>query len=180
MTIRPGTLRGSRPHPDPFRRRSGGWGAPVTILVALVLGACSDGPRDIQVGAEDCAHCRMMVSEHVFAAQLITDRGRPYVFDSIECMAEFLDEGEEIPQERVRSLWVTDFNVPGRWIGVADAHFLRSQDLRSPMGLNLSAYGSESEARENRALFGGEILTWEEVRDVVAATRLVGGHAHAH
>jgi copper chaperone NosL len=162
------------------RRALGGWAPRLAICLALVLGACSDGPRDIQVGAEECAHCRMMVSEHSFATQLITDRGRPYVFDSIECMAEFLDAEEEIPQDRVRSLWVTDFNEPGRWLGVEDAHFLRSRDLRSPMGLNLSAYASESEARESQADFGGEVLTWTEVRELVATTPVVGGHSHAH
>jgi copper chaperone NosL len=147
--------------------------------VALLLAACGSGPREIQVGAEECAHCRMLVSESRFAAQLVTDRGRHYVFDSIECMAEFLDEGTEVPEDRVRALWVTDFGSPGHWIAAEDAHFLRSEELRSPMGMNLSAHALADVARDHREDFGGEVLTWSQVRTLVAGTTVPGGGGHS-
>ena len=146
----------------------------------LLAGGCGDGPRAIQVGAEECAHCRMLVSENRFAAQLVTDRGRSYVFDSIECMAEFLDDGVEVPEDRVGSLWVTDFSEPGHWLDAREAHFLRSEELRSPMGLNLSAHAAEAGAREHREAFGGEVLRWTEVRDLVARTPVRGGGGHSN
>jgi copper chaperone NosL len=157
-----------------------------SALVAglILLSGCADGPRDIQMGAEECAHCRMMISEERFAAQLVTDRGMGYVFDSIECMAEFLDDAAEVSEDRVRSLWVTDFARPGEWVPAGEAHFLRSETLRSPMGLNLSAYSRGEDAREMQREHGGEILSWEAVRDVVAATDVIrsrgGGHNHGH
>jgi copper chaperone NosL len=152
----------------------------LVLLVPLLAGGCGDGPRAIQVGAEECAHCRMLVSENRFAAQLVTDRGRSHVFDSIECMAEFLDDAVEVPEDRVGSLWVTDFSEPGQWLDVGDARFLRSEELRSPMGLNLSAHATEAEAREHQAAFGGELLNWGEVRDLVAGTPVRGGGGHSH
>jgi copper chaperone NosL len=151
----------------------------LALFVPLLAGGCDGGPRAIQVGAEECAHCRMLVSENRFAAQLVTDRGRSYVFDSIECMAEFLDEAVEVPEDRVRSLWVTDFSEPGQWLDVGEAHFLRSEELRSPMGLNLSAHAAQAGAREHREAFGGELLTWTEVRALVAGTPVRGGGGHS-
>jgi copper chaperone NosL len=150
------------------------------LVMPLLAGGCGDGPRAIQVGAEECAHCRMLVSENRFAAQLVTDRGRSYVFDSIECMAEFLDDGVEVPEDRVGSLWVTDFSEPGHWLDAGEAHFLRSEELRSPMGLNLSAHAAEAGAREHQEAFGGEVLRWTEVRDLVARTPVRGGGGHSH
>ena len=155
-------------------------GSAVLLAALFVLAACADGPRQIQVGAEECAHCRMLVSENRFASQLVTDRGRSYIFDSIECMAEFLDEGTEVEEERVGSLWVTDFTRPGEWMEAGEAHFLRSDELRSPMGMNLSAFADEAAVREHQADHGGEILSWAEVRALVAEVDVVNGHAGGH
>ena len=156
------------------------WSCIVLMVLGLFLTACSDGPREVHVGEEECAHCRMLVSEERFASQLITDRGRHYVFDSIECMVEFLDENEEVTEDRIQALWVTDFPDPGAWTPVDQAWFLRSDDLRSPMGLNLSAYARAESAEDARQAFGGEVMRWEDVRELVRRTGVVNGHGHGH
>ena len=166
---------------QPLRSRLG----PLLLVVVLLAAGCSDGPREIHLGAEECAHCRMLVSEERFASQLVTDRGRHYVFDSIECMAEFLNQDEGVEEDRVRHLWVTDFPDPGNWTLVADAHFLRSDELRSPMGLNLSAYSRLESAEDAQGAFGGDILSWNEVRELVRGAGVVhgshhGASSHAH
>lgn len=154
------------------------------ILMAcltLLLAGCADGPREITVGAEECAHCRMIVSEDAFAAQLRTAQGRSHVFDSIECMAEFVRDNEASGEMQVGGLWVTDFTSPGTWLPVDEAFFLQSRELRSPMGLNLSAYGSSQDAAAHRQEFGGELLRWADVLEVVADVRVAGGvpfHGH--
>lgn len=151
------------------------------LALILAMAACNPGPREARIGEDQCAHCRMTVSESRFAAQLITDRGRSFLFDSAECLAESLDEGEPAAIDMVRSLWVTDFDRPGVWLRVEEAHFLRSDHLRSPMGVGLSAYASVDEAAEARAEHGGEVLNWDEVRTLVAQIRVRGGgHSHAH
>jgi copper chaperone NosL len=149
------------------------------VATTLLFTGCADGPRDITIGAEECAHCRMLVSEERFAAQLRTDRGQTYVFDSIECLADFIRVGRTVTEEQVRGQWVTDFTVPGRWLAVEEASFLQSEELRSPMGLNLSAYATEAEAHAHRTQYGGEVMTWSEVTELVATIR-VGGVSHAH
>jgi len=147
---------------------------------ALMLGACSDGPRDIYTGSDVCHHCHMTVSEERFASQLVTDRGRAYVFDSVECMAEFVNQ-EGVEEGAIRSLWVTDFSEPGTWIRAEDARFLRSDELRSPMGMNLSAHGSGEAAAGLQTEFGGEVVGWREVRRMVAEAPIRGrSHSHAH
>ncbi len=163
-----GTL--SRRH---FLRLSGG----ATILVALgPLAACSaPGPRAIRIGEEECAHCRMRISEERFAAQVLNDRGRSWVFDSIECMVEWTLQEAELPADRIAGWWVTDFEAPGRWLDARAAHYLRSDHLRSPMGLGLSAYGEAAGARTQRSAHGGEVLDWDSVRDLVATTPVRGG-----
>jgi copper chaperone NosL len=151
----------------------------ILFSMALLLAACADGPRDIEVGAEECAHCRMIVSEERFAAQLRTEQGRSYVFDSIECMAEFIQDAAATDETTIRGTWVTDFDRPGTWLPAGEAAYLRSPQLRSPMGLNLSAYARPEDARIQQVELGGEVLTWSQVGEVVAGVRVAGGGSHA-
>jgi copper chaperone NosL len=150
------------------------------FVLAPLAGCGVAGPRAIRIGEEECAHCRMRISEERFAAQLLNDRGRSWVFDSIECMVEWTLQEAELPQERISGWWVTDFEVPGSWLDATGARYLRSEGLRSPMGLGLSAYATRDEARAQQGAHGGEILNWEELRRVVAATTVRGGGGMRH
>jgi copper chaperone NosL len=152
----------------------------LTFLVSMtmLLGACAQGPRDVEIGLEECAHCRMIVSEERFAAQLRTEQGRSHVFDAIECMADFVAGASDT---EIRALWVTDFTTPGLWVPVDEAYFLRSDQLRSPMGMGLSAYLAEADARSHYSEYGGEVLRWAEVLTAVANRGVAGaGHSHVH
>ena len=108
-----------------------------------------------------------------FGSELVTQKGRIYVFDSIECLAAFsLSSGIESSQ--VHSLWVTSFDTPAELIDAEAAFFLHSKSLRSPMGMNLSAYNTEPAAQEMQAKFDGEIIKWEQVFPLVKTAWLDG------
>lgn len=150
----------------------------IALVAALFLAACADGPRDIALGVEECAHCRMLVTEEAFAAQLRSDLGRSYVFDAIECMAEFV-QNREADDIGVSAMWVTDFVAPGNWVTAETATYLRSPGIRSPMGMNLSAFKDRSVAEEHQSEFGGDLLTWREVKALMSGGHTAGaGHVH--
>lgn len=155
-------------------------GAPLALALLPLAGCGSSGPREIRIGEEECAHCRMRISEARFAAQLSNDRGRSWAFDSIECMVEWTQEGAEVEEARIAGWWVTDFEAPGRWLDATGARYLRSQELRSPMGLGLSAYGSPDAARAQQRAHGGDVLNWAELRNLVASTPVRGGGGGGH
>jgi copper chaperone NosL len=149
----------------------------ILSIAVLIIGACAQGPRHVEIGIEECAHCRMIASDARFFAQLRTEQGRSYVFDSIECMAEFVQSAETT----ARALWVADFNAPDTWLPVEAAHFLRSETLRSPMGMNLSAYETETAAHAHRAESGGHVMAWADVLEAVRSrgvTQEYRDHAH--
>jgi len=148
-------------------------------LSVLLLSACEQGPRDLHYGQEECAHCMMRVSDPSFATQLVTQHGRHYAFDSVECLAGHLEAGD-IPEDDVHSLWVANFADPeGDWLKAEDAVYLQSEDLMSPMGLALSAYPDEAAAASYREDYGGELLGWAEVRTVVRDAWGEEGRGHS-
>jgi copper chaperone NosL len=84
----------------------------VIAAAAALAAACgSPGPRPVALAEEVCRHCHMTITDPRFAAELVTTRGRVYVFDDIGCLAAFV-AGESVPSTVVHSLWVHDFLHP--------------------------------------------------------------------
>lgn len=115
------------------------------------------------MGEEECAHCSMMINDEQFAAQLVATTGRHYNFDAIECMAAYIGDFDG----DIHSLWVHDYFEPGEWIDATDATYLHSDQLRSPMSVNISAYRQTEDAQQNQTEYEGNLLNWDEVRQLV-------------
>jgi copper chaperone NosL len=143
--------------------------AMVLFLAPLLLTACAAGPEPLHVGTEECAHCSMVISDRRYAAQLVTAKGRSHKFDSIECMTRFLQDGA-IAAGDTRSLWVMDVTGEAEdWLAVADAQFVHSAALRTPMGGGLAAYASGERARDDAAALNGHLLDWDAVLQLAPA-----------
>lgn len=117
------------------------------LLGLMLIAGCDRGPREISFGKEECAHCRMTVTDPRFAAELVTTTSKTYVYDAVECMAAFLNE-KKIPESDVASLWVMRHDQPGDFINAEKAWYRRAEDVKSPMGLDCAAYVSEEDYRK--------------------------------
>lgn len=156
------------------------WIGRAAMLVAglATLGACGAiEPRPVQLGAEECAECRMVIDEPRFVAQALTTKGRAHSFDSVECLAAFVAAGT-VAEAEVHSLWVADFAEPERWVAAEEAVFLRSPGLRTPMGGGLSAHADAHGARAAQDELGGEVLRWAEVLRQAGEPGAHAAHAH--
>lgn len=139
------------------------------LVVLVMLTACEPGPRQVQTGSDSCSYCSMIISEPGFASQVVTQQGRSYVYDSIECLAaDRLTQGGD--GDEVHSVWVTDFSGSAEWVQVEDAHFLKSDSLNSPMSLSLSAWSSRERAERGRQQFGGRLMQWRDVLEYVQSS----------
>ncbi|NNM04426.1 MAG: hypothetical protein HKO65_04930 [Gemmatimonadetes bacterium] len=143
------------------KERPGSVAALFILLTAMVPSGCApSGPVPISVGEDGCSQCLMTIADERYATELITKKGKLHFFDSVECLAAFyLDQDPE----DVASLWVTDFHTQNRLIPVEEAFFLRSKDLKSPMGMNLTAFGDGISPETVLNSFIGEVLDWPEV-----------------
>ncbi|MBO6534586.1 MAG: hypothetical protein JJ966_00100 [Balneolaceae bacterium] len=92
------------------------------------------------------------------AAQIVTNTGKVYVYDSIECMLRSL----EFYGENADQIVVMDFNNPGSYLNASEATYLIAPRLPSPMGANLSAFATGEDALN--VGFDGTLYTWETIR----------------
>ncbi|TFH01897.1 MAG: hypothetical protein E4H13_03620 [Calditrichales bacterium] len=135
-------------------------------IIWLAFSACSPQVEPIRFGNDMCVYCKMMISDTRFGAALLTAKGKTYKYDSVECMAAYFLE-ERVAQSDIHSMWVIDFDHPEKLIDAQTAVYLESEALHSPMGLNLSAFSGESQARKMEKIHPGNIKTWLKVQNLV-------------
>ena len=137
--------------------------AVILLSAALaVMISCSAEPEPINYGTDQCDHCRMIIMDNKFGAEIITKKGKVYKFDAAECLVRFQKDGK-VKNEDIQSRLVTDASKPGQFTDAENAVFLISENFPSPMGANLSAYGSKSDAEKFQKEYSGELMTWDNV-----------------
>ena len=137
----------------------------IAALGFLILAtACSQEPAVIHYGSDECAHCKMMITDEQFASQIVTDKGKALKFDAIECMAVYQRENADELQGAIR--YVSDYNQPGNWLKAKEAQFVKSEVVNSPMGESLLAFPSQEEAKKHITERPGQLLGWSEVSQI--------------
>jgi copper chaperone NosL len=122
------------------------------LALGLVVVGCSRGEAAVDPvwGKEPCAHCRMLVSDKRYAAQVVDAEGERRFFDDAGCMVLWMDT--HAPPLHA---WARDA-VSGAWLEARAATYV--QGARTPMD-----FGFEARA--------GEGIGFEGVRDAVRAQR---------
>lgn len=161
------------------KRPAGKAGSPAmkaaAVVSVLVLAGCSTEPQPILFGEDADAYCRMTISDARFASQIVTKTGKAYKFDSIECLTSFLAAGTVADQD-VHSVWVTDASAPGTLIAADAARFVRSEQIRSPMGGGLLAFGTQDAATTHARQVNGDLLDWADLDGFQVTT--TASHRH--
>lgn len=132
------------------------------ILIIPVLLGCSSDPRPLAYGSDACHHCKMTLMDHKFGTELVTDKGKIFVFDDINCMLQYLDSEEGNTQTYKHTL-VTDYLNPGQLLDANSAHYLKSEEFKTPMASQVAAFGDFETLKEHKAQTNGVYLAWGEL-----------------
>jgi len=136
------------------------------LLTMLTLASCGSEPEPINYGHDECEFCRMQITDNKYGAELVTDKGKIYKFDSIECMIEFSLVKNTLGDTN-NKLLITDFNNPGNLVDARNSFYVKNDKFRSPMGLNVTAFNGEEQVQKFISENGGEKLSWVEVIELV-------------
>lgn len=133
------------------------------VVLALAAQACgSDGPKPINYGHDQCAHCRMTVSDARFGCQLATGKGRAYNFDDVQCMVAFVKAGS-VAAEDVSTYYLPDYSNTNKLLPAEGLFLLKSESLKSPMRGDVAAFISKEDLEQVKEIHGGEELTWDDL-----------------
>ena len=134
-----------------------------TILTVCIALSCSTEPEKIEYGFDNCTFCEMTIVDRSHACLLVSDKGRTYKFDSIECMLRY--SNREDPKRTYVHQLVANYLEPGTFLKAGESTFLISKGIPSPMGAFLSAVENREAALGLKEKNGGEILNWDEVSE---------------
>ena len=135
----------------------------ISGLLTLSLSSCSTAPQPIRIGQDNCDFCKMTISDNRFGAEIITKKGKVYIFDDEHCIVAFL-HSKKVTQQQIARIYFTDFTVPHQLINVEQAHFLQSPNLKSPMNGNIAAFSNEDSLNNIFPQFNGNKISWEEMQ----------------
>lgn len=137
----------------------------VTTLVVccLLFTSCKpQGPQAVTINKDMCAHCKMTITNTHFATQLLTQKGRHYIFDDVVCMIDFVNENSEMEFDQ---LYTADFSEPASFVDVNNAKFFKSDSLRSPMGGNIAAFAIPDSLTKYMQKYGGTEISWPSIAE---------------
>ncbi|RMH66064.1 MAG: hypothetical protein D6677_01125 [Calditrichaeota bacterium] len=130
------------------------------ITALLYLTGCSAEPQPIHYGTDVCAFCEMTIVDRQHASEMVTEKGKVYKYDSIECMLRDRKNHTDVP---VALYLIDDFAHAGILTDARNATYLISENFPSPMGANLSGFASRDEAEKVMKSEGGRLFTWQEI-----------------
>src|SRR5262249_3415170 len=148
----------------------------VMLAAAFAIG-CSGGPvkpAAIDRANDQCASCRMVLSDVRFAAQVAAPGEEPRFFDDLRCLHDGLAGGGPLP--RGAAIFVTDFRT-GAWVPATGAVFARVPAVDTPMASHWVAWADEASRRSDPAGAQAVPVQAEEILGAVAGAPSGGAAA---
>jgi copper chaperone NosL len=131
------------------------------VLLLYCCSSCSVQAEEINYGKDACHFCKMAIVENKFGAEIVTQKGKVYKYDAIECM---LNDIKKRDSKEIGLYLVTDYDNPKNLFDATRATFLVSKKVRSPMGGNLSAFEIKKSAEAVKKNMGGNLFNWKTIQ----------------
>ena len=135
----------------------------ILFLALCALTACTIEQSPIVYGKDACYFCKMNIVDKQHAAEIVTQKGKAYKYDAIECMIRDVLKRDET---EIALFLITDYYNPGKLVDATKAVYLISENLPSPMGANLTGFESKSKAEETQKEKSGTLYSWDELKRV--------------
>lgn len=133
------------------------------LLSSLIFAGCSADPRPIAFGQDGCHHCKMTLMDPKFGAELVTEKGKVFVFDDVNCMLQFLDT-EDGKSNLYKHILVTDYETPNALIDASTAFYLKGEAFQTPMASQVVAFSDYKKMEHYKDGQGGVFLAWGELQ----------------
>ena len=130
------------------------------VMLSVFFIGCSIEPKPIIYGSDACDFCKMNIVDQIHGAEIVTDKGKVYKFDAVECMIDFKND---MSKEQPKLFLTNHYHTPKELISAEDATFLISENLPSPMGEFITAFESKQAAIEAQKELDGKLYSWNEL-----------------
>ena len=117
-------------------------------------------PKPIKVNEDVCAACKMTIVDLKFATQLVTDKGKYYVFDDISCMIKFVNNNKDL---NIGKMYVPNYLDETKFLEVQSAFYIQGGEVNSPMNGNIAAFETAAEAEQYAGQLNANPVSWKDL-----------------
>ena len=136
--------------------------AAATIFILISFSSCNTGPEPIKPGIDNCYSCKMTISDIRYGAEIVTKKGKIYKFDDTHCILSFF-KTKGIPPADIQDIYLINFCEEHRLLNVKGSLFLKSDELRGPMGGNIAAFDHADSLKKIQEHYRGVPVSWNEI-----------------
>jgi copper chaperone NosL len=131
----------------------------IAAVAAVACGSSAPAPAALDTRNEQCASCRMAVSEARFASQVVAAGELPRFFDDLGCLAAFLKAGKA---PAGATPFVADHRTR-QWVRADRAVYTRVTPLATPMGSHVVAHADAASRDQDESARGGTPVSAREL-----------------
>lgn len=132
----------------------------LAYTIFMLCACCTIAPKPIDYGNDGCHYCTMTIVDRQHAAELVTNKGKVFKFDAVECMINAM---MEMNSQDVELILCNHYTVPEELIDAKKATFVISEQIPSPMGAFLTAFESREAAVQVLEGNTGQLFEWNEL-----------------
>ena len=136
----------------------------MACCLLILISGCKPGKQPLRYGTDACDHCKMILMDPAFGGEIITQKGKIYKFDDVNCMVTYMNSMDP-SRETVGETFVVDHGKPGTLIPAETAFYLRSDKVKSPMASGIAAFSTTHDRYEQQQQWQGAELTWSAVKN---------------
>ena len=148
------------------KSRAGKKQVPVNVIflisASMLLNSCSSGPKPVIAGRDNCYLCKMTITDTRYAAELVTEKGKVYIFDDVFCLQSFMKSGMQ-GDNKVKDIYLADFSGEHTLVKAGESFLLQGGDIRGPMNGNVIAFKNKDSMKKMAERFNAVAINWEQV-----------------
>ena len=130
------------------------------LIGMLFLGACTYKPKPIQAGKDNCSFCKMTISDTKFAAEILNENGKVFLFDDIKCAQTYFATVDEVAAKKHQVFFINFLNNQ-EFLPASQAILLQSNDLRTPMAGGIIACANKTDFETLSKEYSGKEISWQ-------------------
>ena len=134
----------------------------IYILIIGFLFGCNAEPRPIKFGEDVCHHCKMKLMDPKYGAEVVTQKGKIFIFDDVNCLMSFR-ESEDGKNQEFKHILIVDYDNPEMLSDATLSFYLKSEQFKTPMASNIVAFSDYETLKKYKSEHGGVYLAWGEL-----------------
>ncbi|HEU4607821.1 MAG TPA: nitrous oxide reductase accessory protein NosL [Chitinophagaceae bacterium] len=135
---------------------------PALMFAVLLFASCKSGPQPIKPAIDACSFCKMTVMDTRFGGEILTRKGKVFIFDDLHCLLAYNQSGQ-IEKKDIAQIYLLNYAHPGELLRAENCLIIKSEGLHSPMGGNMAAFSKQADAERVKQTTHGEYIQWSDL-----------------